>query len=97
MIVITIINNDSYIGCYYNFIWTLQEHPLKLKVIRKFEGSKDGFLSCNPGEIITLISKKRHKYVHCGDVSNSGLCSAKEIQLQKVPLCNFEIYKLLLF
>lgn len=40
----------------------IQEHPLKLKVIRKFEGSKDGFLSCNPGEIITLISKKRHKY-----------------------------------
>lgn len=71
---------------------------MKLKVIRKFEGSKDGFLSCNPGEIITLISKKRHKYVHCSDVSNSGLCSAKVIQLQKkMLLCNFEIYKLLLF
>lgn len=35
---------------------------MKLRVIRKFEGSKDGFLSCNPGEIITLISKKRYKY-----------------------------------
>ena len=65
---------------------------MKLRVIRKFEGSKDGFLSCNPGEIITLISKKRYKYVHRSDVSNSGLYSTKVIQLQKMPLLRFTSY-----
>lgn len=35
-----------------------------MKVIRRFFAPEDGFLSCEKGEIITLISKKRHTKDH---------------------------------
>ena len=51
----------SFISFYCLFF--LQKHSLKVRVISSFKADSKGFLSCNAGEFITLISKDRHRYI----------------------------------
>ena len=48
---------------FFFFFFFLQRHSLKLRVKSSFEAESKGFLSCEAGETITLISKDRHRYV----------------------------------
>ncbi|KAL9972489.1 hypothetical protein ACROYT_G018801 [Oculina patagonica] len=38
-----------------------EEQPLKVRVVSSFSAASEGFLSCDAGELITVISKDRHR------------------------------------
>lgn len=48
--------------CFYLNVYFIQENPLKVKVTRSFNAESAGFLSGETGELITLISKDRHRF-----------------------------------
>lgn len=41
----------------------MQKYPTKVRVISSFTAESAGFISGNTGELITLISKDRHRYI----------------------------------
>ena len=48
--------------CFYLNVLFIQENPLRVKVKRSFNAESAGFLSGETGELITLISKDRHRF-----------------------------------
>ena len=57
----------------------MQKYPSKVRASRSFKAESAEFISCKSGELITLISKDRHRY---------GVALNKLTYMHS-PLCSF--------